>query len=106
MTISLRTFLDTQMAARPMEVKALKKLYRAIKPVEMYDGEEETKFSTQAEFLDLAFNLDEFRVYTADDSWVFVTMGEGCDMICDYTTDLEDALKPLNDWLEKNEDKF
>ena len=106
MTSSLRTFIDGQIAARPLEATAIRKLYTVLKPVSLWDGEEESKITSQRDFLDAAFNLDEFIAYNKDDSWVRITMGEGCDMLTDYTTDLEEALKPFEAWLEKNEDRF
>lgn len=105
MTDSLRAFLDESMAHRPLEVKMVKKIVKALREagtpvVAVWDTEEEEAVNTTQNVLDIVFNLDEAWLLTADRSWVRLSMGEGFDMICDYTVDLEEALKPVNEWVE------
>jgi hypothetical protein len=93
-------------ADRPIEARILRKVYRALNsagtPItRVWDGEEWAPITGCTEFLNLAFDLDELRAYTAEGSWVFLTMGEEWDVICDYTVDLEDALTPVSDYIER-----
>jgi hypothetical protein len=61
-------------------------------PVELNDGEEETKVEGPQNTMELMFNLDECRVYFSHASaperlqWVFFVFGnDGWDCICDYS---------------------
>ena len=107
--INLDEYIARQIAARPVEATLVRKIVRALKAagtpvVKGYDGEEFEKLTTEKSVLDFAFNLDEFRLYTADGAWVFVVMGQGAEGLTDYSLDLEDALEPLSDWIDKNMD--
>jgi hypothetical protein len=109
MSINLQDFIKEQIKARPIEAKITRKVVRALKAagtpvVKTWDGYESEKVETMQDVLEQAFNLDEVYLYTADGSWVRLVMGNEYDLICDYTTDLEDALQPVNDWIEKNQD--
>jgi hypothetical protein len=48
----------------------------------------------------LAYNLDEFHLYTKSGAWVYFIMGQDYDAIADYTMSIEDALQPVNDWIQ------
>lgn len=107
--LDFQKFIDEAMAARPVERKMLKRIRTALKAagdpiIEAYDGEETTPVTTLRSLYETAFNLDEVYLFTKSGSWVRITMGEGWDALCDYTLDIEDALKPVNDWIEKNAD--
>ena len=101
-------FIDDGIAAHPVEARLIRKVRKALKDagdpiVKVWDREEMTKVSTLRELFEQAFNLDELFLYTQSGSWVRLTMGEGYDVICDYTTDLEVALKPVFDYIEQHE---
>ena len=109
MTQDLAAFVAEQIAARPIEAKIVRKIVRALKAagdpiVSIWDGEEQNEVRTEADILALAFNLDELGLYTKSDAWIGLVMGEGYYVISDYSVRLEDALKPVHDWIEKNED--
>lgn len=109
MSINLQDFIAEQIKARPVEAKITRKVVRALKaagkPVtRVFDGYEMVSVQTERDVMEQVFNLDEARLYTADGSWVFLVMGNEWDLICDYTTDIEDVLKPVNDWIADNED--
>lgn len=106
-TARLDRFIATQMEARPIEVKIIKRVYDALKaagtPItKTWDGVDQERVASLEEVYTIAFNLDEVYLQTAKDSYVFLTMGEEWDMICDYTTDLEEALSKVNAWVMKN----
>lgn len=106
--MELQEFIAKQIAARPVEATIVRKVIRALKAagdpvVKTSDGYEEAETSTEKGILSEAFNLDEVTLITESGSWVFLTMGEGYDLVCDHSIDLEDALKPVQDWIEKHE---
>jgi hypothetical protein len=97
-------FIKDNMAAHPAERKIIRKLWKAFKDagdpiVAVWDGEEETKVSTLEEVNRCAFNLDQFHLYTKSDGWVFIVMGNEWDALSDYTLDLEEAIKPVEDYI-------
>lgn len=100
-------FIDDAIAANPIEADLLKRIIASLESagdpiVKIDDREEVSEVSTPREIFEAAFNLDELFLITKSGSWVRLTMGEEWDMICDYTTDLEDALKPVNEFVESN----
>lgn len=108
-TDQFNKFIADSMAAMPAERKIIRKLFKALNDagnpiVAVWDGEEETKVSTLDSINREAFNLDQLHLYTKSDDWVFIVMGEGWDALTDYTVDLEDAIKPVTDYIEKNAD--
>lgn len=93
-------------AARPVEARLVRKVYRALNsagtPItRVWDGGAWEEIDGCTAFVNLAFDLDELRAYTAEGSWVFLTMGEEWDILCDYTVDLEDALTPVHEYIDK-----
>lgn len=106
--MELQDFIAKQIEDRPIEAKIVRKIVRVLKaagkPVKyVFDGVERVYVSTEKDVLNEAFNLDEVYLHT-DDGYVFLTMGEGWDLICDYGLSLDDDLKPVFAWIEKNED--
>lgn len=103
-------FIDNNMAAMPAERKILRKLVQALKAagkpvVTVYDGEEYTPVTTLRSIQEQVFNLDESWLLTEDASWVRLTMGNGWDALTDYTTDIEDELRPVNDYISRKLDE-
>lgn len=100
-------FVTEQINRRPIEARLLRKTWKALShsysPItSLDDGEERCEVTSEADLLTLAFNLDEFTLYTEGYSWVRVVMGESPeDMLADYTIDLDEALKPVYAWAEK-----
>lgn len=106
MTINLQEFIAEQIKARPIEAKIVRKVVRALKAagtpvVKTWDGVETTKVSTEKDIMTEAFNLDEVWLYTADGSWVRLTMGNEWDLITDYTLSLEEVIEPVSEWIDK-----
>ena len=106
---SLRTFLDGQISSRPIEREIIERIANALRDagtpiVKIWDSEEWTEVSTNQSILDVAFNLDELIVYTADSAGVFLVMGEKWDMLNDYNVSLESALEPVNVWINERMD--
>ena len=104
-TFDFQNFIDTAIKNSPEEANLLRKIIRALKAagtpiVEIFDGEEFVAVKTERDIFEQVFNLDDSRLYTADGSWVRFIGGEGWDALCDYTLSLEDALKPVNDYIE------
>lgn len=98
-------FVATQITARPTEAKIVRKIIRALKAagdpiVSVWDGEEQVEVSTEADIMAQAFNLDSLGLYTKSDAWVGLQMGEGLDIMADYSVSLEEALTPVNDWID------
>jgi hypothetical protein len=58
-------------------------------PWSVFDGEERTRTYTPKAAMELMFNLDEVHVTMRDlrgnEHWIFFTLGEGVDIICDYS---------------------
>lgn len=99
-------FIEAQIAARPIEVGIIRRIWEALEDagtpiVTVWDGEERTDVYDLEGVFELAFNQDEVWLETKRGN-IFLTMGEEWDIICDYHTSLEDALKPVNDYVEAN----
>lgn len=105
-----KAFIDENLAAHPAERKVLRKIVKALKdngtPVtEVYDTEEYTKVSSLRSIQEQVFNLDEAWLLTESGSWVRFTMGNEWDCLTDYTTDLEEALAPISEYINKKWDE-
>lgn len=64
----------------------------------VYDGCEEIGVSNAKQAMELIFNLDEARVYfSTEDSerthWVKLVLGNGCDIVSDYSYGADDTFK-------------
>ena len=62
-------------------------------PFEVYDGEEHTPVQDAKSAMELIFNLDDaFLSFTngATSHWVRLIMGNGCDIISDWSLQLQD----------------
>lgn len=91
-----------------IEEKIVKKLIKSLSEhgtpvVSVWDGEIDTKVSTKEEILALVFDLDQCHLYTKGGSWVFLVLGNEWDVVSDYTMDLEESVKPIYEWIERNE---
>jgi hypothetical protein len=100
-------FIDDAMKALPAETRMVNKVYESLKKagkpiVKVWDTEEWTQVSTLRELQEIVFNLDECFLYTADNSWVRIVLGNEWDCVVDYTVDLEEALEPVNSLYDKN----
>ena len=88
---------------RPVEATVTRKVIKALadadKPVTVvFDGAERTPVTDTNSILNEVFNLDEAFLLTADGSWVRLVMGNGYDIVCDYTTNLEEILAPTSEY--------
>ena len=106
--MNLTQFIDEAMASHPIEAGIARRVYNILAeakdPItEVFDGEEFVKVDSQREFLEVLFNLDEVKAFTASGGWVMLINGEGWDMISDYTVSLEDTLAPVNEYIVKND---
>lgn len=107
-TARLEAYIAGQIEARPIEAQIIRKIVSALAeagtPVtKTWDTVDIERVKTEQEILTVAFNLDEVYLLTGKGSWVRLTMGEEWDLICDYTTNLEEALKPVMEWIARNE---
>ena len=96
--MDLKQFIAGQIAARPIEARIVRKLYSELaanseRIVKVWDGEEYVNVSSEQDVLNEAFNLDELRVYTMGGDYVLLIMGEGADVIADYTVYLESSMQ-------------
>lgn len=103
-----QAYIAKQIASRPVEATIVRKVVRTLKAagnpvVKVNDGYEEVETSTEKGILAEVFNLDEVSLITEDGSFVFLTMGEGYDLICDHSISLEDTLKPVSDWIDAHD---
>jgi len=101
--MDLKAFIAEAIKNNPVEAQIVRKVIKALTDagtpvVQVFDGEETEKVKTTQDILDIVFNLDEAWLET-ESGWVRLTMGNEWDTICDYTLNLEEALKPVNDWI-------
>ena len=58
-------------------------------PWSLWDGEERTRVYTPKAMMELMFNLDQASVTVRNlrenEHWILFTLGEGTDIICDYS---------------------
>lgn len=104
-------FTHDQIARRPLEARILKRIVKALEKagnpvVSVWDTEEQSPVSSAGDVIHLAYNLDELYLYTKSGAWVRIIMGEGWDVICDYTVSIEDALAPVNEWVTEQERRY
>lgn len=104
-------FTHDQIARRQREARILSRIVKALREagnpvVSLWDGEESSPVDSVGDVVHLAYNLDEFHLYTKSGGWVYFIMGNQWDGICDYTVSLEEALKPVHEWIEKQERKY
>lgn len=97
-------FIANAIENSPVEASIVRRIYKALEKagtpvISVFDGEEYTNVSSIEEVLQIVFNLDESYLHT-EGSWVRLIMGQDWDTICDYGTSLEDALKPVNSWIQ------
>lgn len=50
--------------------------------------------------MEAVFAVDQAWLKTAEGAWVFIVLGNEWDALTDYTTDLEEALEPVNAYLD------
>lgn len=101
-----------QQVERRIMKRCVKELLAAGYQLSVFDGEEITvRRSTDRKAILAAMRTtddDYLYVYQGADKkigWVrFVYGNDGPDVICDYTTNLEAALKPVNDYATTFED--
>lgn len=93
----------------PEEFRILKKIYKTLakagNPVtHVDDGEATTKVENLAEFLEVVFSVDLSKTWTQSGAWFYIVLGNGWDALSDYTIDLEDDLRPVTIFIDKNAD--
>lgn len=107
-----KEFIDQGMATHKIEARILFRLVKAFKDAEnpvtevWYDtsGEEVVKVKSLRSIQEEVFNLDECWLVTRSGGWVYFILGNRWDAISDYTLDLEDALAPVEAWIEQHAD--
>jgi hypothetical protein len=102
----LNAFIDRAIEQNPIEHRIIQKIVKALAdagtPVtSVWDGEESNPVETERDIMVQVFNLDQAHLYTKQGAWVFVVMGNEWDVLSDYTLDLEAALQPVNDYIQK-----
>jgi hypothetical protein len=107
MSINLKEYTDEVKRQNPIETKVVHKIYKALRdagdPItHVYDGDEDTDVTTMASMDLIVFNLDECFLNTRSGGWVRIVMGNDWDCLVDYTLNLEDALQPVNDYIDKH----
>ncbi len=105
---ALTDWAKRSMQGRPTEATIARKVIRAMKdagkPITIvFDGGERVAVDGENAILNEVFNLDESYLITEDGSWIRLVMGNDFDIICDYTTNLEDILQPVHEWIERRE---
>lgn len=100
-------FIADNKAANPVEARIVHKVWKALKAadnrvVSVFDGEETTHVDTMAEMDAVVFNLDECYLYARTGGWVRIVLGNEWDCLVDYTLNLEDALAPVNEYIDKH----
>lgn len=104
----LTDWAKRSMEGRPTEATITRKVIKALKdagkPVTIvFDGGEKVPVDGKNAILNEVFNLDESYLITEDGSWVRLVMGNDFDIVCDYTTNLEQILQPVSDWCAERE---
>ena len=102
-----KDFIAQQIKSSPIEARLVRKVIRGMKAadkpiVNVYDGEEHNKVRTEVEVMEQVFNLDECWLVTMEGSWVRVTLGNEWECLTDYTTDLDDVMDPIADFVDKH----
>ena len=105
--MELSPFIQNAVDNNFIEAEIVKRLFKALAAagnpvVNVWDGEEDNPVTTLEEVYEVVFNLDQSHLFTESGAWVFLVSGNDWDMISDYNVSLEDAIKPVNDWVEKN----
>ncbi len=104
-----RVFIDQNMAHNYIEAKIVKKVIKAFADagnpiVKVDDTEEVVPVSTKREILEQVFNLDECFLLPKNGGYIRIVLGNEWDALVDYTLNIEDTLKPVNDWISKHSD--
>lgn len=91
------------MAACPEEAKVIRKVIRALKAadnpvVQAWDGAAYLNVTTEAEIFEAVFSVDNSAIITKNGGGVDFVLGNGWDVISDYSTSLESVLEPVLDW--------
>lgn len=109
--MALSEFVAGQVKARPIEATMVRKIARALKaagkPVVRAGytygfNEEHVSVRTENDMLEEVFAYDDSILITEDGSWVRLVMGQEYETLTDYTTNLEEALAPVSEWIDKN----
>lgn len=98
-------FIKDAIANSPAEATIVRKVWKALKDagnpvVSVWDGVESTPVATRQELLEQVFNLDQAWLYTKSGAFVFIVMGNEWDALADYNVSLEEALAPVNAYLQ------
>lgn len=108
-TDRLGRYIADSMDQLHIEAKIVKRIVSALNAAHdpitsVFDGEKHTpvEAGSLAEINRLVFNLDEAYLETASGGWVRIVLGNGFDCLVDYTLNLEEALQPVNDWIDKH----
>lgn len=112
----LTDWAKRSMEGRPTEATITRKVIKALTDggytiTHVFDGGERVPVEGKNAILNEVFNLDECYLIAANNSpcaefatsWVRLVMGNEYDIVCDYTTDLEQILQPVSDWCAERE---
>lgn len=102
-----KAHIDNGMIHNAAEARIVNKIVKTLKAagnpvVSVWDGAESTNVKTLRDVQEQVFNLDQCHLYTKSGGWVFIVLGNDWDALTDYTLSLEDALKPVNDYIDKH----
>lgn len=103
--IRLRAFITP--GWRPIEADIVARVFNALQAagdpiVRVFDGEEDSRVRTLDDVNMLVFNLDEAYLYTDSGRFVRLVMGEEWDTLSDYSVALEEALAPVNEYIDRH----
>jgi ABC-type sugar transport system substrate-binding protein len=103
MTLTASTKSAVQ--ALPAEATTVRKVVKALKDagtpvVAVWDGEELVPVKNRDEVLEAVFAVDQAWLRTESGAEVFIVLGNEWDALTDYSVSLEDALAPVNEYLQ------
>lgn len=100
----IREFVDAQRAARPIEDQIVRMIWKAMKRAGNriayvdYGNGDGAPVRSLRQLYDEVFNLDEaWLIPASGGDYIYLTLGEGQDVLNDYSVDLEEVLAPLVD---------
>ena len=105
--MTIDTWAQKQIEARLVEARIVKKIFKTLRDaddpiVSADDTEDRYTVTTLDEVLNAAFSVDQIFFHTRRGGWVCLVMGEGWDILCDYSVSLEEALYPVTEYVDKN----
>jgi hypothetical protein len=104
--MTLSKSADKYVHQMPIEARILRKIIKTMRDagnpiVKVDDREEVINVATTDEIIEAAFAVEEVFLIMKHGGWVRFILGNEWDCLVDYTLSIEDALKPVNDYIER-----